>query len=306
MEIVRAPQRHPHWEELALRCAKPRAVETPAPVVVPQRATPKHPEAISPSYLTHELRAPVTAIKLGLELLQDQLQGRLAPQEKKMLDLATRNSERLEGLVNDIMDYAKISAGKMDIAKEPCDARTLVSDAVESFQSMAIAQGVRLVKEEGEPLPRVMAEPRRILQILTDLISNAVKFTPPRGHVVVSVSPGQYEHRGTLVFKVKDTGRGIPAEEIGKLFDFFVQAGNTKPCEGTGLGLALSRMMVELHGGRIWAESWRGAGSSFFFTIPIAAQDMVQPIEVYPKPVEYSGILVSLSRRLNSFLALFV
>jgi signal transduction histidine kinase len=223
-----------------------------------------------------------------------------------MLSLAVKNTSRLEGLVNDIMDYSKIMAGKMKPVKEAVDPRELLSDAFDSMRAMALAQGVKLVKEDGEPLPRVSAEARRVVQVLTNLLSNAIKFTPARGRVTLSCQAGRFEHEGTIVFKVKDTGRGIPVNEIEKIFDMFVQSSNVKSSEGTGLGLTLARLMVQMHGGRIWAESWKGTGSTFFFTIPIAVEDMVEKIDVYPKPIEYTGLLVSMARRFNSFLALFV
>jgi signal transduction histidine kinase len=171
---------------------------------------------------------------------------------------------------------------------------------------MAIGQGVKLVREDAEPLPRVGAEGRRIVQVLTNLISNAIKFTPARGTVTVSVKKGQHEHAGTLVFRVKDTGRGIAAKDLDNIFKMFQSSGKVKQTEGTGLGLTLARQMVELHGGRIWAESWRQMGASFYFSIPIASEDMTEKIKVYPKPVEYSGLLVNIARGLNAVLAMFI
>ncbi len=275
------------WEDLAL-------AKSPEPKNLPA------------SYLTHELRAPITSIRLGLEILQEQVSDRLASDEKQMLDLAVKNTARLEGLVNDIMDYSKIMAGKFQIAKSACDARGLIAEAVDGMQAMAVSEGVKLVKEDCEVLPRVGADGHRIVQILTNLISNAIKFTPSRGKVTVSVKRGEYEHAGTLVFRVKDTGRGIAAEDIEKVFEMFESAGNVKKCEGTGLGLTLARLMVELHGGRIWAESWRQIGASFYFSIPIAPEEMLEKVDVYPKDVEYSGLLVDIGRRFNAFLAMFV
>ena len=289
------------WEDLVIR-----QPEQPAPAPVPEPV--KASEQIQASYLTHELRAPVTAIRLGLEILQEQVTAKLEGDEKQMLSLAIKNTARLEGLINDIMDYSKIVAGKMTVTREPCEARTLIGDAVDAMQTMALSKGVKLAKEIEEGLPRVSAEARRVVQVLTNLISNAIKFSPTRGTVTVSVKAGRYEHAGTLVFRVKDVGCGIPAEDIEKVFDMFVQSANSgkKKSEGTGLGLTLARTMVELHGGRIWAESWKGAGASFSFTIPVAVEDMGRKIEAYPKPVEYHGLLVDIYRRLNAVLALFV
>ncbi|MBI5884233.1 MAG: HAMP domain-containing histidine kinase [Elusimicrobia bacterium] len=267
----------------------------------------KSPETIMASYLTHELRAPVTAIKLGLEIFEEQIGDRLQADERQMLNLAIKNTGRLQGLVNDIMDYTKVLAGKMQLAFQACDAREILSDVASSFQPWAISRGIRLVKEDSnEPLPRIKAEQRRVIQVLTNLISNALKFTPARGTVTVGVKMGKYEHAGTLVFRVKDTGPGIPADHLESIFETFSQSvSNGKQSDGTGLGLTLARSMVQLHGGRIWAESWKGLGATFCFTIPIAAEDLREPIEVYAKPVEYHGLFVDVFRKLNSFVAAF-
>jgi signal transduction histidine kinase len=264
-------------------------------------------EPVLASYLTHELRAPVTAIRLGLEILQEQVNGRLAPDERQMLALAVKNTNRLQVLVNDIMDYTKIMAGKMALKREALEARSLVSEAVDSLQAWAISKGVRLVKEDGEPLPRAFAESHRIVQILTNLISNAIKFTPARGSVRVSVKEGTGEHQGTLVFRVKDTGCGIAPEDQEKIFKTFEQSVcNGKQSDGTGLGLTLARSMVELHQGRIWVESIKGLGSTFCFSIPVAPEDLVEAFQPYEKPIEYHGILVSVYRRLSAILAAFI
>jgi signal transduction histidine kinase len=232
----------------------------------------------------------------------------LEADEKQTLSLAIKNTTRLEGLINDIMDYSKIMAGKMTIAKEPCEARSLINEAVDALQASALSRGVKLIKDIEEGLPRIQADSGRVIQVLTNLISNAIKFTPPQGTVTVSVKAGRFDRAGALVFRVKDTGCGIPAEDIEKVFDMFVQsaASGQKKSPGTGLGLTLARRMVELQGGRIWAESWKGAGASFYFTMPIAPEDMSHRYEASPEPLEYHGLLVDICRRVNSVLALFV
>ena len=299
----------PQWEDLVIR-------EAPAPLeLVPAKDAQSKPQAVrraepkvQAAYLAHELRAPVTSIRLGLEILSEQIEGRLQGDEKQMLNLAIRNTMRLEGLVNDIMDYSKIAAGKLAIVKAPCDSRLLIDDAVDSLRAMATAKGVRIAKDYSPLLPRVAAEDRRVVQVLMNLVSNAIKFTPARGLVTVSVTEGKYEHAGTMVFKVKDTGCGIAAADLEKVFGMFEQAGGSaqRSASGTGLGLTLARAMVELHGGRIWAESWQGSGSTFCFTIPIATSDMVRPVEVYAQPLELHGLIADVARRMNAFLAMFV
>lgn len=296
----------PMWEDMVIRepQAAPQAA-APAPAPAPQRRL--EGGKVQPSYLAHELRAPVTSIRLGLEIFAEQIESRLEADERQMLQLAIRNTQRLEGLVDDIMDYSKIAAGKLAVVKEACDARSLVDDAADALRAMATARGVRLVKQTAPLLPRCAAEGRRVTQVLINLVSNAIKFSPARSTVTISVSEGKYEHAGTLLFKVKDQGCGIAKEDLEKVFGMFEQAGgNLRPSGGTGLGLTLARAMVELHGGRIWAESWKGCGATFCFTIPIAPVDMARPVEVYAKPLEVHGLLADFARRFNAFLALFV
>jgi signal transduction histidine kinase len=300
-------QAQPVWEDMVIREA-PASAPAPAPKPAASRPARKPEPKVQAAYLAHELRAPVTSIRLGLEILSEQIEGRLEADEKQMLALAVRNTQRLEGLVNDIMDYSKIAAGKMAIAKEPCEARALIDDAADSMRAAAVAKGVKLVKDVSPLLPRVAAEDRRVVQVLINLLSNAIKHTPTRGTVTLTAAEGRYEHQGTILFKVKDNGCGIAQEQLEKVFGLFEQASTSRVrlAEGTGLGLTLARAMVELHGGRIWAESWKGCGATFCFTIPIAPIDMVRPIAVYAEPLEFSGLLADFSRRFNAVLALFV
>ncbi len=315
MNPTQEPQQ---WEDLVIR--EPEAKSAPAPVRVQAPAAPTlAPFAVKPAasrtahqvqaaYLAHELRAPVTSIRLGLEILSEQVDNRLESDERHMLQLAIKNTHRLEGLVNDIMDYSKIAAGKMAIVKTPCEARSLADDAVDALKAAATVKGVKIVKEVGGMLPRASAENRRVVQVLINLLSNAIKFTPARGTVTVAVSEGRHEHAGTLMFKVKDTGAGIAADQLEKIFGMFEQAGssNVKSSEGTGLGLTLARAMVELHGGRIWAESWKGCGATFCFTIPIASVDQSRAVEVYAEPLQIHGLVAEFARRFNAFLAMVV
>jgi signal transduction histidine kinase len=207
-------------------------------------------------------------------------------------------------LVDDIMDYSKIAAGKMAIEARPCEARALVDDALDAMRASAVAKGVRLAKDVDPLLPRVSAEGRRVVQVLVNLLSNAIKFTPSRGAVTVTAAVGRGHHAGTLVFKVKDTGPGVPSAQLEKIFGLFEQGGSR--AGGTGLGLTLARAMVELHGGRIWAESWPGCGATFCFTLPIAAGDQARPSSPYAEPLQVHGLLAEFARRFNAFLAMVV
>jgi signal transduction histidine kinase len=173
---------------------------------------------------------------------------------------------RMHRLIGDLIDVASIEAGGLAVTREPGDPAHVVTEAVETFQAQASGNGIALVADIVPPLPVTAFDPARILQVLTNLVSNAIKFTSSGGDIVVRV-----ERRGDEVwFTVTDTGIGIAADKLEAVFGrFFQVAGNDRP--GVGLGLYISRSIVEGHGGRIWAESQLGAGSTFSFTLPIVA-----------------------------------
>lgn len=273
---------------------------------------------LSPSLLSHELRAPLASVHSALSLLQERLGGKLGREELDILSLALKNTERLSGLIDDILDYSKLQAGKMALALEATSPRAVIQESMDSLKAWSLTRGVKLLRApESEPLSRVLADPKRVVQVLTNLLSNAVKFTQAGGKVEISAAAGRHEHAGTVVFSVKDTGCGIPPLALERLFRPFEQAARAAaprgPCppgsdwdRGTGIGLALAKSMVEMQGGRIWAESWRGLGSTFRFSLPIHPRDLPRPMRVYPQPIRYHGLLISVFRRLNVFLSYFV
>lgn len=284
------------WEDL---------VDRPEKKAPPEK---KSPQEIAASYLTHELRAPLTSVFSALSLLAEQSRDKLDKQERTMLDMAVKNTERLANLINDVMDYSKIQAGKMELHRSACSANGLIQEAVFALKAWSISKGVRLVRAlPEEPLARVSADPLRIIQVLTNLISNSIKFTPAGGKIEVSAKMGRHEHKGTVIFTVKDSGCGIPPEDADRIFACFEQSTSTgkKTGHGTGLGLTLARSMVELHGGRIWMESWPGLGSTFRFCLPVCPQDLARAPKTEGKPIEYHGLLVDAFRRLNALLTFF-
>lgn len=289
----------PVWEDLVDRSPKTAQVEAKTP-----RRLADEKERCMSSYMTHELRAPLTSIRSALGILEMQLTSRMTPEDAQILKMALRNADRLNGLIDDIMDYSKLRAGKMSVDAAPVSPEELMQEAAESLRSWAVSKGVRLARADSdEPLPKVYADKRRTVQVLTNLLSNAIKFTPAGGAVEVSAKLGAYEHAGTVVFRVKDTGPGIAPEDLEKIFHSFEQSAlGEKSGQGTGLGLTLSKAMVQLQGGRIWAESWRGLGASLLFTAPLVRSD-ARPVRTYPKKIEYHGILVGLYRRMNSIVA---
>lgn len=176
-----------------------------------------------------------------------------------------RTGARMNRLLGDLVDVASIEAGALAVSREAADAALVVTEAVDNFQTQASAKGISLTAELGSPLPLVPFDPPRILQVLVNLLSNAVKFTPLNGTVVVGVERIADEVR----FTVKDTGHGIPPEKLEAVFERFLQL-TTNDRRGVGLGLYISKCIVQGHGGRIWGESRLGEGSAFCFTLPIA------------------------------------
>lgn len=175
-----------------------------------------------------------------------------------------RSGARMHRLIGDLVDVASIEAGMMAVTREVCDPIPVVIEAVETFQAQASGSGVSLVAEIVPPLPPVAFDAARILQVLSNLLSNAIKFTPPQGSVVVRV-----EHVGDeILFGVRDTGAGIAADKLEAVFERFVQIA-TNDRRGVGLGLYISKCIVQGHAGKIWADSGHGAGSAFSFTLPV-------------------------------------
>lgn len=174
-----------------------------------------------------------------------------------------RSGDRMSRLIGDLVDVASVEAGMLAVSREYEDPALVVTEAVEHFQLQADERGISLEAQIASPLPTVSFDPARILQVLVNFLSNAIKFTPQGGKVVVRVEPVD----GELSFAVTDTGEGIPAAKLEAVFDRFLQV-TEGDRRGMGLGLYISKCIVQGHGGRIWAESVHGAGSTFRFTLP--------------------------------------
>jgi signal transduction histidine kinase len=214
--------------------------------------------------VTHDLRTPLTSIKGFGEFLEDEVGGPLSPEQKGFVRQIQQSSRRLEGLVNDLLDFARIEAGTFHLRLVRADLGAQVRDNVESVQPLFRDAGVALSLSLPEDSLKAWIDPQRIDQVLSNLLSNAAKFTPPGGRVTVRLLAGP----DALRCEVEDTGVGIAPADFDKLFRRFsqLQAGNAKG--GTGLGLSISKAIVEAHGGRIGVESEVGRGSTFWFTLP--------------------------------------
>ena len=222
------------------------------------------------SMITHELRTPMTAM-IGLaENLEAGVYGPLNKPQTENLRKIIESGGRLRQLVNDLLDLSKMESGMMRLQREPLDPRTLVEAVIYQLESLAEASGVKLVNRVGYELPEVDCDGQRIEQVLTNLISNALKFTPPEGSITITAATQEQ----FVVFTVADTGCGIPAESQAHIFDKFIQLHPNRDdrTKGTGLGLAIVRHLVELHGGTVRVESNVGVGSRFSFSLPISPQ----------------------------------
>lgn len=218
------------------------------------------------STVSHELRTPLAAIKEGIAIVLDGAAGNITNEQKEFLDIAKRNVDRLARLINDILDFQKLEAGKMAFNVQKNDINAIIREVGKAMVSLAEEKNVKLVIDLDDNLPRVGFDNDRIPQVLDNIVNNAIKFTAD-GSITITTR----KEDGFIRISVKDTGIGIKSEDISKLFQRFEQLdkGVDRKTGGTGLGLAISKEIVETHKGKIWAESEYGKGSTFHFTLPI-------------------------------------
>jgi signal transduction histidine kinase len=218
------------------------------------------------SIVSHELRTPMTSIKGLVENMMDGLTGTLNERQSFYLGRVKHNIERLTRMINDLLDLSRIEAGKMDLQSSPVNVGSLVREVVELLKPMAQERHLTLHTQIVDPLPLIHADWDKLIQILTNLITNAIKFTEPSGTVTVGV---HQQKDGSVTTCIQDTGDGIPLEEQQTIFERFYR-GKTADVKarGAGLGLAITKSLVELHGGRIWVTSTPGEGSQFSFNLP--------------------------------------
>lgn len=222
------------------------------------------------SIVGHELRTPLTSIRGSLGLLEGGVLGELPQDAANMVSVAVINTDRLVRLIGDILDIERMSAGGLLLEPVAVSARELVSQSLQVVQATADAAEVTL-RADVAPIS-VMADGDRIVQVLVNLLGNAVKFSVADAVVTVSVR----RDGRCAIFTVTDTGRGIPADRLEGIFERFsqVDASDAREKGGTGLGLPIARGIVDRHGGRIWAESEEGQGSTLRFTLPVAVEDL--------------------------------
>jgi signal transduction histidine kinase len=217
--------------------------------------------------MSHELRTPLNAIIGFSEVLLEKMFGEVNDKQLDYLQDIHSSGKHLLSLINDILDLSKIEAGRMELDVADFDLRSALENAITLVKERAQRHGIALGLDVDPSLGNFRGDERKFKQILLNLLSNAVKFTPEGGKVDVVARPGA----NAIEFSVSDTGVGIAASDQELVFEEFKQVGTdyTRKAEGTGLGLALTRRFVELHGGKIWLASEPGKGSTFTFTIPL-------------------------------------
>ncbi|MFN8499937.1 MAG: HAMP domain-containing sensor histidine kinase [Anaerolineae bacterium] len=215
----------------------------------------------------HELRTPLTTLSGFLEMLLEELPGPLTPEQARYLGIMDQSARRLQAIVDELLEMTRIDAGHLQLTLQPTDIVRLAADVVANFEPQVTVRGLTLTLLAEAHLPLALCDDKRTVQILSNLISNAIKYTLRGGHIAIGVARALEPH--AIEVTVTDNGVGVPADERARVFDRFFRA-RTAPADapGSGLGLNIARSLVELHGGHIWFESEVGHGSTFHVTLP--------------------------------------
>jgi len=216
--------------------------------------------------VTHELRTPLVSIDKAITFLLSNTGNELSANQQQFLSIASRNCKRLSLLINDLLDLSKLEAGKMTVVLAPCRIDQVINESIEGLNAWAAAKSVKIISSVAPSLPPVKIDPDKVIQVLNNLIGNAIKFTPNDGKITVEA---KLHNNQEIVVSVQDTGEGIPENELKNVFDKFYQTGERVATDvsGTGIGLSIAKEIVQLHGGKIWAESEPGQGARFSFTV---------------------------------------
>ncbi len=219
------------------------------------------------SMVSHELRTPLASIMGYTEMLLTEEPGPLTPTQKEFLEISYQSSERLLHIVEELLDVSRVETGRIKLKLETLRMEELVADIVEAMRPAAESKGLSLSLEVRGPIPPLEGDRARLEQVMNNLLSNAIKFTPEGGEVWVRLT----REDNQIEVAVADTGIGIAPEEMPRLFGKFFRATSAveRRIGGTGLGLFITKSIVELHGGKIWVESELGKGSTFYFTLPL-------------------------------------
>jgi signal transduction histidine kinase len=226
----------------------------------------------------HELRTPIAAIKMQVELMKKTPKSKLTKDARKGLEIQTRNLKRLEKLINDILDLTKIESARINFEWQKADLNQEIKNSVEHLRAEAKKKSIKLDLRLEKILKEVEIDKQRFSQVFENILGNAVKFTPEKGRITISTTA----RKDDVLVQIEDTGIGIKKEFLKKIFEPFYQIEGTLYREygGTGLGLAICKGLIEVQGGKIWAES-KDKGSSFCFTVPYAPKKEAKPMKLF-------------------------
>ncbi|NTW82340.1 MAG: HAMP domain-containing protein [Chlorobiaceae bacterium] len=217
------------------------------------------------STVSHQLRTPLTSLRMSIHLLLEERIGHLNEKQNELLQTAREESERLADILDELLDLNRIEAGRARLDMQSVDPETLVRSCIEPFYNQAVENGIALVVEIPESLPQVLADRQSIQHVFSNLLSNAIRFTGSGGRIIVTAAAGLSGIR----FSVHDTGEGIAPEHLKHLFDQFYRVPGQDDKSGIGLGLSIAKEIVTAHGGSVGVESTIGKGSVFHFTLPV-------------------------------------
>jgi PAS domain S-box-containing protein len=248
-------------EELARRASL--AVENARLFSAAEQATRARDEMLG--VVAHDLRNPLSTITMASQMMLE-IAAPERTMERKQLEIMRRAAERMKRLISDLLDAKRIESGGLTVDPRPEEVATVVGDALEMLRPLASSSSLHLDAAVPDGLPRVMVDPARVQQVLSNLVGNAIKFTPAGGSITVRAELAS----DGVCLAVVDTGPGIPTEQLPHIFGRFWQGKRTDR-RGVGLGLAIAKAIVEAHRGRIWVESQVGAGTSFYFTVPVVS-----------------------------------
>jgi PAS domain S-box-containing protein len=223
------------------------------------------------SSISHELRTPLVAMEKSISLILNRAAGPLSKTQEEFLSISERNLKRLSRLIDDLLDLSKLEAGKMELRLKPSLIEKIINESVEGLDTWSKTKSINIERKIQEGIPEVSVDSDKIIQVLNNLIGNAIKFTHQNGNI--SIEAVLKRESREVEVSVADTGIGIPQEALGKIFDKFYQVGERVATDisGTGIGLSIVKEIVELHGGKIWAESEKGQGAKFTFTLPLSS-----------------------------------
>lgn len=225
------------------------------------------------SMLSHEIRTPLTSIRESVSLIGDEIMGSINERQKHFLTIAGGEIDRITVLLNHLMQVSRMEAGVLEIHPEPLDPRALVDSSVPRLTPAAEAKSIRISCSVGADLPPVMGDPEHLRQVFLNLLGNAIKFSPRESEVEIKVAAD--DHLQCVRFTISDRGPGIPENEQALVFQKYYRASAVQnEVDGIGLGLSISKHIVEAHGGLIWVESQTGVGSTFGFAIPKCAESL--------------------------------